>query len=132
MASENVTVEWLDEHQGIVLFTLRDHWQIHEVYEMLETFYVMASENSKRIDSILDMTNSAHIPTTVLSHMRSIAEKQPDNLYLTVVITNNTFTKLIIQTASRISTKVAATYRFADDYDAAIDLIMSVRIKQSS
>ncbi len=66
-----------------------------------------------RVDVIMDMRQSVRLPANVLSHLKNVTDKQPDNIGLTVFVTNNAFVRAMYSTGCKFYPKMQRYFAVA-------------------
>ncbi|MFW5692116.1 MAG: hypothetical protein ACOCX3_02065 [Chloroflexota bacterium] len=122
-----VHVEWFDEEQTIVLYVFAGRWTWDEFYPVYETGIAMETAVSHRVDIILDVQKSHAIPPNVIFHLKHITDRQPPNVYLNMLITENKVMHAVFRTAIRFYPRIGEYFSFAPNYESALNAIHEAR-----
>ena len=115
-----VTVTWLDDAQTIIHYDVAPDWSWETVYPALDKALAMERSVDCRVDVIVELPTPLRIPSKLMTHLTSIARKQPENLHKTVLVSNNVVARSLLNVAGRLSSTIAAHYTYAETVDDAL------------
>lgn len=122
-----VDVTWLNNEDQIVLWTIAGSWQWAEVTSTLKTALALQTSVASRVDAIIDLRESQSVPRFFLLRLQEMANQQPDNLYLSVFVTQDGLFEALVKGAGRINPIIAACYKVVPDIDSAYQHILRDR-----
>lgn len=122
-----VTVTWLDEAQTIVHYQIDPDWTWETFYPALDEALAMERCVDWRVDVIVELPTPLRIPAKLMTHLTSIARKQPDNLHKSVLVSRNTVVRSLLSVAGRLSPTIATHYIYAETADDALRYIYADR-----
>jgi len=114
-----IEVVWADQEKTIVQYTFTDKWTWAEFYPALQQALEMETSVTHRVDVIVDMRNSPIIPSNALSNIKIIANKQPPNLRLSVLVSANALVSTLLNLAGRLNQNIARDYRMVATMEEA-------------
>lgn len=119
----SVKVRWYDEAQAIVLYEFQGDWTWDELYPQYDTAIAMEKSVTHRVDVIIDMRRAGRLPKNVLSHMKNFSDKQPDNIGITAIVTNNAFVRTLYTTGCKFYPKIQRYFTVVQTLDDAERMI---------
>jgi hypothetical protein len=122
-----VTADWYDLDKTIVLYTIEGKWTWDELYPEYEKALAMEKAQPHRVDVVIDMTASTHLPMSVLTHMRHISDKQPANIGLTVIVTQNPMVNTLYQVGCKVHSNIQRYFVITRTMDEALTMIAEER-----
>ena len=118
----SVTIQWDNEEKTILRYDMSGFWTWDEFFPAFEQGKQMISEVEHEVSFIvnpLDNQSRNHIPTSVLTHIRSINRNVPPNAGPTVSVSVSNFARALIRTLSYLAPQIAERYFFADSLEQA-------------
>ncbi len=82
-----------------------------------------------RVDVIVDLRDVKRLPPNVISKVVTIARQQPDNLYLSVFVSESRFIRALMRVTKGLSAQVRQSYRLANSIEQALLLIQQERTR---
>lgn len=122
-----VTADWYNLDKTIVLYTIEGKWTWDELYPEYEKAIAMEKAQPHRVDVIIDMTASTHLPVSVITHMRHISDKQPENIGLTVIVTQNPMVNAMYQVGCKVHGNIQRYFVIVRTMDDALTMIADER-----
>lgn len=122
-----VCAYWVNEEQSIVRYEFSGKWTWEEFYPVYKQAIAMEKSVPHRVDVVVDLRNSEVVPANALKHIRRIANAQPDNIGLTILVSTNIFILALYKIGCRIDDKVAHYFRVVSTNDEAFRLIDAAR-----
>ena len=126
-----VRIFWLDESEKDVLqYEFTGKWTWDEFFPVFEEALALESSQPHRVDVILDFQQSSNIPPNALTHIKSITDKQPDNIGLSIFVTSNRFFQVMHDMAVRIYPATKQYFVIVKTMQDAHDTIMADRAEK--
>ena len=125
-----IDVYWVDEGKTIVRYDFEGKWTWDDLYPAYNQAIEMETSVSHRVDVVLDMTKSRTLPANVLMHMKNISDKQPDNIGLSIFVSDSRFINSLYKVGTRFYSKIEYYFRIAPTMEEAMAMI-EVDSKQS-
>jgi hypothetical protein len=122
-----VSIRWFDAQQSIMFYTMEGRWTWDEFYPQYEQALAMEREKPHRIDVIVDLSASAHLPLSILTHVRHMSDKQPDNIGLSIIVTQNALVEALYRAGVRMHRNIARYFRVVPTVMVAEAMIAAVR-----
>lgn len=123
----SIEVYWEDEEQTIVRYDFKGHWTWDEFYPVLEKALEMERAKPYRVDVILDMRKNEVVPANVLTHLKSIADHQPDNIGISVFVSENRFLLSLFSVGTRFYSRIGHYFRVVSSIEEAHQMIRDAR-----
>jgi hypothetical protein len=123
----SVTVSWHDPDETIVYYQFEGKWDWNDFYPAYQQAIDMEKSKPYRVDVIVDLRGSGHMPPNVLLHMKNISDKQPDNIGLSVLVTTNRVMHSIYSVGVRFYDKIGHYFVLAPTPEAAQAMITASR-----
>ncbi len=124
----SVNVYWEDHEHTLLRYDLVGKWDWNDLYAVLALGLRMEMRTIHRVDVLLDMRQSGAIGDGAIAHIRKIADKQPPNVGMMVVITPSKFLRALFQAAMRSYKNVGLYIRLASSETEARQLIAAERL----
>ena len=123
----HVNVYWVDEAKTIVRYDFDGKWTWDDLYPAYNKAIEMETSVTHRVDVILDMTNSKTLPANVLMHMKNISDKQPENIGLSIFVSDSRFINSMYKVGTRFYSKIEYYFRVAPTIEDAMTMIEDAR-----
>lgn len=127
-----VNVEWANDEQTIVLYTIEGKWTWNDFYPEYDKAITMEKAQPHRVDVVLDMRENKSVPPNALTHIKGITDRQPDNIGLSVLVTSNMFIYKLFEIAVKFYPKVGTYFRVTDTMDKAFDIIAEAQVQEEA
>ncbi|MFN8376170.1 MAG: hypothetical protein U0694_25260 [Anaerolineae bacterium] len=117
-----VQVQWDNPEKTILRYDMSGKWTWDRFFNAYEAGKALMNTVSHKVNFILNPTDEisrAYTPPNAMSHMISIGRKAHPMAGKTVSISNNTFTRVLLQMVSKVNPKIAEMYAFADSLEDA-------------
>lgn len=104
-----VSVDWFDNDERIILFTMTEKWTWEELAPAIEESKTMcrAVYHDQRVHPIVDLRiGDMSIPRNIIKQMRGVAMGQPSNAGATIIVTKSGFVSNIFNLVSKASPDV--------------------------
>ena len=124
-----VKVYWEDNEHTLLRYDFVGKWDWTDLYTTLALGLKMEMLSTNRIDVLLDMRHSGAIGDGAIAHIRKIADKQPPNVGMLVVITPSKFLTALCQAAMRSYPSASLYLRLASTESDARAMIAASRLK---
>ena len=118
-----VKVYWENDEKTIIRYDFEGHWTWDDLYPEYDRAIKMEKSVDHCVDVILDMRESQSIPLSAITHVRSIAGKQPDNVGLSVLVTTNRAILTLYNVGMKIDKNIAKYFAAASTIEEAYALI---------
>lgn len=122
-----VRVAWDNEEKTAILWRFSGRWTWEDYYAAKRDVIAMMESVEHKVDSIVDLRQTAFIPSGGLSQARALAMKPHPNEGITVMLSSSLFMKTTMSTLGRLYSHIATHYRMADDLDEARALLREMR-----
>jgi hypothetical protein len=122
-----VNVYWEDHERTLLRYDFIGKWDWADLYTALGQGLKMEMQSINRVDVMLDLRQGGSIGDGAIAHIRKIAEKQPPNVGMLVVVTPSKFLTALFQAAMRSYPSVALYLRLASNEIEARMLIAEAR-----
>ncbi len=122
-----VRIHWFDADQTIVYYTFEGKWTWDELYPVYYEAIAMEKAAPHRVDVILDFLRSDGVPGGALTHLKNISDKQPENIGLSIFVTENRFLNALYSTGAKFYKNIGRYFRLAPSMDEAIRMIAQDR-----
>jgi hypothetical protein len=124
-----VHIAWSDDAHSILLVESHGRWTWEEYHAMLDQMVTMTRGSSHRIDFInVEMPGSTMPSGNPMPHFQRAARIFPRNLYLSVAVIHNAFSRSLLNLFTRIPTvKMPASYHAVATREEAFALIAADR-----
>lgn len=126
-----VRVYWLDEAKTLVQYDFVGDWTWEEFYPVLEEALVMEHSVPHRVDVICDFRSAGALPQNPLAHIKTITDRMPPNIGLSIFVTTNRFFNLMYDTAVRFYPKTKRFFVVASTMEEAHAIINEDRMKEA-
>jgi len=123
----SVAVRWDSPEKTIVIYDIEGRWTWEEFYPAYNEAIAMELSVTHRVDVIVDLHNAHLLPDNVLTHIKSISDKQPPNIGITVIVTKNRFIHTMYQIGIKFYSKINYYFRVAATVDEAYSMIQSAQ-----
>lgn len=127
----SVRVVWDNDQKTIVRYVFEGKWTWDELYPAYNQAIEMEKAQPHRVHAILDMRKAIGVPANVLTHLKHISDKQPDNIGLSIVVTSSSFVHSLYQIAIKFYNKIDYYFRVAETLDEAYKMIAKVEAGES-
>lgn len=121
-----IDVFWVNEEKTILQYDITGRWAWDDLYPQYYKALEMERSVDHFVDIIIDLRESRSIPPSVFTHIKNIADRQPDNVGLTVIVSDNRFVKVLMNAGTRAYKKIAEYFQVADTIDEALQLIEQI------
>jgi hypothetical protein len=122
-----VQVRWYDDAQTIVLYEIEGNWTWDELYPEYRRAIQMEKSVPHRVDVLIDVRRSGRLPLNVLTHMKNFSDRQPENIGLSVVISQSQFIRALYQAGCRFYSGIGRYFSVAPSTEAALGMIAAAR-----
>jgi len=123
-----VKAYWLDESKkDIVQYDFEGKWTWDEFYPIYEEALRMEKAQPHRVDVILDFQRSGKVPPNALTHIKGITDKQPDNIGLSIFVTQNRFFNVMYDVAIKFYPKTKRYFVISETIEEAHNIIIKDR-----
>ena len=126
-----VTVEWYDEEKNILWNKFIDQWTWEELFVSEAELMALATQNSNRIDTIIDLTDADYlIPPQTITNFINMAHRFDVNLPnwgISVIVSTNKLPHIIFSIVRKLSPATNKHYRIASSIEEAVTLIFNER-----
>jgi hypothetical protein len=126
-----VRVYWLNESKTLIQYDFVGDWTWEEFYPVLEEALVMEISVGHRVDVICDFLSAGALPQNALANIKTITDKAPPNIGLSVFVTTNRFFNLMYDTAVRFYPKTKRFFVVASSMEEAHAIIDEDRAKEA-
>jgi hypothetical protein len=126
-----VRVYWLNESKTLIQYDFVGDWTWEEFYPVLEEALVMEISVGHRVDAICDFRSTTALPQNALANIKTITDKAPPNIGLSVFVTTNRFFNLMYDTAVRFYPKTKRFFVVASSMEEAHAIIDEDRAKEA-
>ena len=92
----NITTRWTDAHQNILHIHFRGSWSLDEFYLMLEEYNRLTRTINHPYVVIADLTNTASMPTRILSTGGYLGNL-PNKAHTILVVGTGTFLEMTLR-----------------------------------
>jgi hypothetical protein len=123
----SIHLYWEDNEHSLLRYDFVGKWTWGDFYPALAQGLKMEMLSVNRVDVLMDMRQSGSIGDGALAHIRKIADRQPPNVGLMVVITPSKFLTALFQAAIRSYPDVALYVRLAATESEARAIISASR-----
>ncbi|MFN8374157.1 MAG: hypothetical protein U0694_14930 [Anaerolineae bacterium] len=123
----SVNVYWEDHEHTLLRYDFIGKWDWNDLYFALGQGLKMEMRCINRIDVLLDLRQSGAIGDGAIAHIRKLADKQPPNVGMLVVITQSKFLTALVQATMRSYPNVALYLRLAPNETEARAMIAMSR-----
>jgi hypothetical protein len=124
-----VTVDWYDDTKTIVLYSMEGRWTWDELYPEYHKAIAMEKAQPHRVDVVIDLSTTHHLPVNVLTHVRHFSDKQPENIGLSVIVTKNQFVNNLYQIGCRIHRNIQRYFAVTRTMEEALAMISEQRME---
>jgi len=126
-----VSITWLTDKKNILYFDYIGKWEWKESFDAISKSNEMMDEVNHQVGSIVDFTNSDHLPDGLADAMKTIAdlrESHPNDSGETVYVNAQILTKAMFDIIRVTDPKVANVIKFthAKSVDQAEKLLLQV------
>lgn len=118
-----ITTGWDNADKSIIRYTFHDDWTWQQLYIALNESRVLQDSVFHRVDIVLDMTKTTHVPDDSAEAFRQIAYTRHPNTGIRIFVGADEAIHDNFDAFARVYRKVAETYRFVDTFDEAYALI---------
>lgn len=126
-----IAVEWLDEPQRILLWVFEGKWGWNEFYESMTIAHQMIRDaKPDRVDIVALFLTSPNLPPNVISNIKQVSLKSPENWLLTVIVGAGPFINTMVSIGRRANKNLADKYAVAATIEDALQLIDTQRQNQ--
>lgn len=125
-----VDIQWVNVEKTILQYTLSGNWTWSELFPKYEEAIRMEESVSHMVDIIIDLRSSGAVPSNTLSHMRSIANKQPPNVGISVLVTRAHMVEALFRLAKQVNPKIKQYFEIVTDLDAAYQVIQQLQMNR--
>jgi hypothetical protein len=122
-----VSISWFDDEKKILLYEMEGVWTWEEFYPVYEEALQMEIAQPHRVDVIIDLRKNRTLPTSVLLHIKGIADRQPDNLGVSVLVTQNRAIIALYKIGVQLYESLAKYFDVAPSVDEAVKRIQTAR-----
>lgn len=122
-----VSVSWYDDAKTIVWYDFQGKWTWDELYPEFERALEMERSVGHRVDVILDFRDTHSVGANALAHLKRIADRQPDNIGLSVFVTQNQFMKKLYDIGTSFYKPIGHYFRVVPTVDDALAVIYKER-----
>ncbi len=127
----SIQVYWEDDEKTILRYDFEGDWTWDELYTVFNQGVDMASAVDHRVDAIADMRHSGRIPGHAISHLRTIADRQTQNVNLRIIVTTNTFILTIYRTGAKVYRQIPRYFQVVGTIEEAHKIIAEDRSPES-
>ncbi|MEM6528308.1 MAG: hypothetical protein AAF653_08430 [Chloroflexota bacterium] len=110
-----ITVSWTDSRRVALLLDFPDEWTWDDLYLIEETVHSYAAQVSYTVDLVYLLDGQNSLPRNCFRHMRSLADRYPDNIGLVIWTGCSRLTMEMIRSVARSYPDLAQRYAFATD-----------------
>jgi len=128
----SVRAYWQDETKTIVRYDFDGEWDWNELYTAYYEAIAMEKSVEHRVDVILDMRRGGRIPGNVLLHVKNFSDRQPPNIGLSVIVTENAFVHSLYKVGAKFYSKIGYYFRVATTLEAADSMIATDRARSAA
>lgn len=121
-----IDVFWLNDEKTMLQYDISGSWTWDDLYPKYYEALEMERSVSHFVDIVIDLRESKSIPPNVLTHIKNITDKQPENVGLTVIVSDNRFIKMLMDMGVKAYSKIGQYFRVATTLDEAMQLIQMV------
>ncbi len=122
-----VRVSWFDEPQQIILYELEGVWTWDDFYPVYEKAIQMETAKTGRVDVILDMRQNKTVPANALMHIKGIADRQPPNMGISVMVTSNRVIESLYNIGIRLYPSLDTYFDVTPSLEGALQIIDAAR-----
>ena len=124
----SIDVYWFDREHTIVRYDFSGSWTWDEVYAAVDAAIALENSVSHRVDVVLNLLESGHIPPNAITHVKTIATtRMPANVKMAVLITENKAMNVLFNIGSRLYRKIEEQFYVAASVDSALEVINKAR-----
>ncbi len=132
-----VTVNWLNDKKNILYFDYVGLWEWEESYSIIAQSNIMMEEVNHPVGSIVDFTNTSHVPDNLADAMKKIAElrdSHPNDSGETVYVNAKILTKAMFDIIQITQPEIASIIKFthAKSVDEAEQILLSALKKSQN
>lgn len=124
--------DWFDDEQTILLYTFDGQWTWDDLLVLIEQANTMTRSVRHQVDTIIDLRLNQSYPFGALMRFRSLTATAPDNWGMAVFVSENDFIGNLLATLTKVFPVIGLRYVMTDTIDAAHDIIMARRGRQSN
>lgn len=117
-----ITTEWFNDTQTIALQTFQGDWNLTDFHQSADRIVELAGGLSHTIHLIVDFRRNTKLPANIMTGMRYVSKRQPDNLGLVVVVGANLFARTMVNMTHHLLPNMR-NIRLADTLEEAAALI---------
>ena len=114
-----VNVSWDNADHNVVRYDYTGKWTWEEVYAAIDQANALMHSVSHPVSIIHDLTQSAGIPSSALTHAHRITMGIPENWAVSVVVGSGMFTESLLNIFTKIYRKLGDRYQTAHSLDEA-------------
>ncbi|MBN8621450.1 MAG: hypothetical protein J0L63_21235 [Anaerolineae bacterium] len=122
-----VRMFWEDEREEILRYELEGDWTWEEAYTQYDRAMVPESDYPYRVDVIMHFFSGSRLPADAMLHMATMAQQQPENIGLIVLVTTHDMLRRMVTTAAKLYPHTQRYYRVATTLNEAHSIIVRDR-----
>src|SRR5687767_15951584 len=123
----SIVVDWYDSQKRLMLYVFSGKWTWSEFYDVYHKAVAMENSVPHRVDVVIDIRQSAIPPTNVLLNMKYIADNQPPNIGLSVVVSASPLIRSLYEVAHKFHRPIGDYFRVAATMGEAFAMIAELR-----
>jgi hypothetical protein len=105
-----IALEWLDQHETILIWRFASHWTAEDFYKALDKNNKLIEQKAHPISVVIDMLDVKSFPTGVLTHAANgLATRRTQNVQ-TVVILKHPTLQILYNTFIRFHSRLNPHY----------------------
>lgn len=126
-----VRMFWEDEREEILRYEVEGEWTWEESYTQYDRAMVPESDYLYRVDVIMHFFPGSRLPADAMLHMATMAQQQPENIGLIVLVTTHDMLRRMVNTAAKLYPHTRQLYRTATSISEAQAIIAADRAAQA-
>ena len=123
----SITVDWHDSEKTIILYVFSGKWTWSEFYDVYHRAIAMENSAPNRVDVVIDFRQSAIPPTNVLLNLKYIADNQPPNIGLSILVSKSPLVRSLYEVAQKFHRPIGEYFRVVGTMDDAFAMIAELR-----
>jgi hypothetical protein len=118
-----ITYQWADAEHTVMQFTVTDPFSMEDYYKMRPHSDRALREAGHPVGAVFIIPRTTKLSPHALFHTRFITTTVPENLVITVAVTDSTLYRSFLDLAHRLIPHSTKTLIYADDLEEAQALI---------
>jgi len=127
-----VRVYWDTDEKKVIWYVFEGKWTWPEFYDAYNQALELESAITHRFHCIMDLRQAIGMPANILVHVKNLTDRQPNNIGLTVMVTNDHFIYSLHRIGVKFYSKIGQYYAIAPTIEQAFEKIMEAEAAYST